>query len=151
MMLTVRGGSAFQKKLAAAAVDFAKCEMMSKIRTLDIILKIRKFTKEEGNVVGWCIYEDDDKVKHREFTIEVSSEQGIEAFIKTIMHEMVHVKQCALAEMRESYGNGKQRILWKGTDHTKTAYTKSPWEKEAYKLQDKLYAKFMKDAMSDMI
>jgi hypothetical protein len=151
MMLTVRGGNAFQKKLAAAAVDFAKCEMMSKIRTLDIILKIRKFTKEEGNVVGWCIYEDDDKVKHREFTIEVSGEQGIEAFIKTIMHEMVHVKQYALAEMRESYGNDKHRIYWKGTDHTKTAYTKSPWEKEAYRLQDKLYSKFMKEAMSDMI
>jgi hypothetical protein len=125
--------------------------MLSKIRTLDIILKIRKFTKEEGNVVGWCIYEDDDKVKHREFTIEVSSEQGIAAFIKTIMHEMVHVKQYALAEMRESYGNDKHRIYWKGTDHTKTAYTKSPWEKEAYRLQDKLYEKFMKEAMSDMI
>jgi len=151
MMLTVRGGNAFQKKLAAAAVDFAKCEMLSKIRTLDIILKIRKFTKEEGNVVGWCIYEDDDKVKHREFTIEVSGEQGIAAFIKTIMHEMVHVKQYALAEMRESYGNDKHRIYWKGTDHTKTAYTKSPWEKEAYRLQDKLYEKFMKEAMSDMI
>jgi hypothetical protein len=151
MMLTVRGGNAFQKKLAAAAVDFAKCEMLSKIRTLDIILKIRKFTKEEGNVVGWCIYEDDDKVKHREFTIEVSGEQGIAAFIKTIMHEMVHVKQYALAEMRESYGNDKHRIYWIGTDHTKTAYTKSPWEKEAYRLQDKLYEKFMKEAMSDMI
>lgn len=151
MMLKVRGGSAFQKKLAAAAVDFAKHEMMSKIRTLDIILKIRKFTKEEGNVVGWCIYEDDDKVKHREFTIEVSSDQCIEAFIKTIMHEMVHVKQYALAEMRESYGTGKQCIYWKGTDHTKTAYTKLPWEKEAYSLQNKLYAKFLKESLSYMI
>jgi hypothetical protein len=151
MQLTIRGGNAFQKKLAAAAIDFAKCELLPKIRTLDIELKLRKFSKDEGNVVGWCIYEDDEKTKHREFTIEVSHEQGLEGFIKTIMHEMVHVKQYALAEMRESYANDKRRVLWKGTDHTKTAYTKSPWEKEAYRLQDKLYAKFMKNCYVDMI
>jgi len=147
MQLVVRGGSAFQKKLAAAAISFAKDELLPKIRTLDITVKLRKFRKDEGNVVGWCVWEDDDKPRHREFTIEVSSEQGLECFIKTLMHEMVHVKQYAMAEMREAYINDKHRILWKGTDHTKTAYTKSPWEKEAYRMQDKLYAKFMKSCV----
>ena len=151
MVVTIRGGSAFQKKLASAVLDFAKAELLPKVRTLDVTLKLRKFRKEEGNVVGWCIYEDDEKPKHREFTIEVSSEQALECFIKTILHEMVHVKQYALAEMREAYTNDKHRIYWKGTDHTKTAYTKSPWEKEAYRLQEKLYTKFMKNCFVDMI
>lgn len=151
MVVTIRGGSAFQKRLAAAAVDFAKTELLPRVRTLDITLKLRKFRKEEGNVVGWCIYDDDERTKHREFTIEVSSEQALECFIKTIMHEMVHVKQYALAEMREGYKNDRHTIHWKGTDHTKTAYTKSPWEKEAYRLQEKLYTKFMKSCFVDMI
>lgn len=151
MILTIKGGTAFQRKLTEAAVNFAKQEMLPRLRTLDITVRLRKFSKDEGNVVGWCIYEDASH-KHREFTIEVSTEQALECFVKTIMHEMVHVKQYALAQMREACNDrGGHAIYWKGTNHTKTAYTKSPWEKEAYRLQDKLYDKFMKNMMSDMV
>ena len=149
MNLTIKGGNSFQKKLAAAAVEFAKSELMPKIRTLDIILKLRKFKPHaDDDAIGWCMYDDDGKIRHREFTIEVSSEQTIEAFVKTIMHEMVHVKQYAKGEIRESYKGGELRVTWDNADHSKTSYSRSPWEKEAYSVQNKLYTKFMKEAMS---
>lgn len=148
MNLTIKGGNSFQKKLAAAALGFAKTELMPKIRTLDIVLKIRSFTEDEGNFVGWCMYDDDGKTKHREFTVEVSSKLAIEEFLQTIMHEMVHVKQYANGEIIERYKGGEMIMLWDNVDHTKTSYSKSPWEKEAYSLQNKLYKKFMKESMS---
>jgi hypothetical protein len=151
MQLSIRGGNAFQKKIAAAAIEFAKGELMPKIRTLDVTLTIRKFkSPHDDDAIGWCTYED-DKIKHREFTIDVSSQQTIEAFIKTIMHEMIHVKQYANGEIRESFKTGELLVTWDNTDHTKTSYSRAPWEKEAYRVQNKLYSKFLKESMSYMI
>jgi len=147
MLVSVRGGSAFQKKLASSAIEFAKKELLPKIHRIAITVKLRKFHSDEGNVVGWCTYDDLTKKNHRVFTVEVCMDQPLEGFIKTILHEMVHVKQYAFAEMQQQYEEGKHRTIWKGNDHTKTAYTKSPWEKEAYRLQNKLYVKFMKHSI----
>lgn len=152
MQLSIRGGTAFQKKLAASAVEFAKGELMPKIRTLDIVLTIRKFkATKDDDAIGWCTYEDDGKIKHREFIIDVSAHQTIEAFVKTIMHEMVHVKQYANGEIRELFRTGELCVMWDNNDHTKTSYSRSPWEKEAYSIQNKLYAKFLKESLSYMI
>jgi hypothetical protein len=53
---------------------------------------------------------------------------------------MVHVKQYAKGELKERYKYGHKQ-LWKGKDHSDTDYWDQPWEKEAYKLQDEMYAK----------
>lgn len=58
----------------------------------------------------------------------------------TVGHEMVHVKQFALNELRE---NEAARLCWKGEEFPKTMsraeYYNAPWEMEAYGKENGLY------------
>lgn len=140
MLLTVKGGNKKQRLIATELVHYVKSLYMPKITTLDITLRIRKFKPEEG-AVGWCTYEDNN-VNPREFVIDVSLDQSFADFIKTVIHEMIHVKQYALGQMKERYKSG-HKILWKDKDYTTTSYSKCPWEREAYRKQETLYEKYM--------
>ena len=55
--------------------------------------------------------------------------------MKTLAHEMVHAKQYLRGELN-GYSNS-----WKGKRLKTYEYDNQPWEKEAYKLEDKLYYK----------
>jgi hypothetical protein len=56
--------------------------------------------------------------------------------LRTLAHEMVHVKQYIRGHYRtELSRNGKVKRFWLGTQVT-AKYEKQPWEIEAYKKQD---------------
>ena len=100
--------------------------LMPRMRTLDIEVKIRKIS---GDAVGYCMQEDTNRM----FTIDVQKDLSLRDFITTICHEMVHVKQYARNEM-DCYGRKwKTKVI-----SDKVGYYDLPWEKEAYRLQDKL-------------
>ena len=124
--IEVIGGNKFQKQTAEKVVQQMIETLMPRMRTLEITVNIKKLT---GDAVGWCMMED----TNREFTIDVHNKLTLKDFVTTICHEMVHVKQYA---RKETCGYGK---MWKGRKiNPKTAYYDLPWEKEAYKIQDKL-------------
>ena len=58
--------------------------------------------------------------------------------MRTLAHEMVHAKQYIFGEL-DGYSDS-----WKGSDVNYYSYEDSPWEKEAYKLEEILYEKFWK-------
>jgi len=125
-IIEVTGGNKFQRAIAEKVVHEMISALLPRFRTLEIEVKIKKLT---GDAVGWCMMED----TNREFTIEVANDLTLKDFITTICHEMVHVKQYARKEM-DCYGK-----KWKKkTIPEKTDYYDLPWEKEAYKMQDKL-------------
>jgi hypothetical protein len=70
---------------------------------------------------------------NREFEIEVSKDLSLRDFVTTICHEMVHVKQYARNEMTDTGMRWKSKRV-----PEKTKYYDLPWEKEAYRMQDKL-------------
>jgi len=120
------GGNKFQRAIAEKVVYEMIHALMPRMRTLEIEVQIKKLT---GDAVGWCMMED----TNREFTIEVSKDLTLKDFVTTVCHEMVHVKQYARKEI-DGYGE-----KWKGRKITpKTDYYDLPWEKEAYRMQDKL-------------
>jgi hypothetical protein len=124
--IEVIGGNKFQKQTAEKVVQKMIETLMPRMRTLEITVNIKKLT---GDAVGWCMMED----TNRDFTIDVHNKLTLKDFVTTICHEMVHVKQFA---RRETCGYG---VKWKGKKITpKTPYYDLPWEKEAYKMQDKL-------------
>ena len=127
--IEVNGGNKFQKEIAYKVVEFCIKELMPRIRTLDITVNIKKI---KSDAVGYCMMED----TNREFEIEVSKELSLKEFISTLTHEMVHVKQYARNEMDGCGGRWKTAKVKKGTN-----YFDLPWEKEAYRLQDKLAQK----------
>lgn len=124
--IEVIGGNKFLRDIAEKTVMRMIKEMMPRMRTLEIEVQIKKL---KGDVAGWCMMED----TNRQFTLEISNELTLRDFITTVCHEMVHVKQYARNEMN---GDG---IRWKkGKVKEGTGYYDLPWEKEAYRLQDKL-------------
>jgi hypothetical protein len=63
-------------------------------------------------------------------------------FIKTVIHELIHVKQYVTGQLSDKVGRASG-VIWKGIDHSKTTYSRQPWEREAYRLQEKLFIEFM--------
>lgn len=74
----------------------------------------------------------------RTFTIEIDRRQTEEEILKTLAHEMVHVRQYCKGELNE------EMTYWKGqrvfTEEMK--YDNYPWEIEADILGDQLYEEF---------
>lgn len=124
--IQVTGGNKFQRVIAEKVTMRMIKELLPRIRTLEIDIEIKKL---KDDVAGWCLMED----TNRWFTLEISSELTLRDFITTVCHEMVHVKQYARKEM-----DGETMRWKKGKVKKDTAYHDLPWEKEAYRLQDKL-------------
>jgi len=125
------GGNKTQRDIAEKVVDFMIGQLLPRYRTLNITVELKNLNDE--NAVGYCMMEDNN----REFTIEVDRKLGIKELVTTICHEMIHVKQYAKKEMDDWSGNGAARWKGKTFNAEKTDYYNLPWEKEAYRLQDK--------------
>mgnify|MGYP001351052573 FL=1 len=125
-LVEVTGGKKYQRDIAQKVVYAMIDTLMPRMRKLDIEVKIRKIS---GDAVGYCMQEDTNRM----FTIDVQKDLSLRDFITTICHEMVHVKQYARNEM-DCYGRKwKTKVI-----SDKVGYYDLPWEKEAYRLQDKL-------------
>ncbi len=125
-LVEVTGGKKYQRDIAQKVVYQMIEVMMPRMRTLEIEVKIRKIS---GDAIGYCMQED----TNRKFTIDIQKDLSLRDFVTTVCHEMVHVKQYARNEM-SAYGR-----KWKKKKVSiDTEYFELPWEKEAYRLQDKL-------------
>lgn len=127
--VSVKGGTKYQREITEKIVHMMIKELMPKMRTLDIEVQL---VKMGGDEVGFCMMGD----HNRHYEIEVDSKQGLNDFVTTICHEMVHLKQYARNEM-----NGEDWRWKKSRVAKNTPYMDLPWEKEAYKLQDELALK----------
>ena len=128
--VTVTGGNKTQRKVAETTTHQMIAELLPRFRTLDIEVKLKKFTKSDEDAIGWCLMEDNN----RTFVIEINKDIGVTELVTTICHEMVHVKQYVRKELFSEvnfYSNREE-------------YLKLPWEIEAYKLQEVLLEKWNK-------
>lgn len=127
-----------RRPLIEEAVDFAVRALVPKIRDLDIEVEVYEFDPSEAFECGYCT-----QMEARHFLFEVAENQSTESLVRTIIHEMVHVKQYVYKELRQYHSKASGlKIQWKGEDHTHTTYTEQPWELEAYDLEERLYAEF---------
>lgn len=79
----------------------------------------------------------------RNFTIDIDKTLSKTDMIRTIIHEMVHVKQYARKELR----NFGLTSSWKGKQYDTLflPIQDRPWEQEAYALENSLYMEYMKE------
>lgn len=142
------GGTKAQRKLAEEVAWYCIYELgLGRYRTLEIEIMLNHCLND--GAYGFCYEGEND----RDFTVEidkridkmedVSGLTGREAFIETICHEMVHVMQTAKGMLTDRFRGGYKKF-WKGVDHTKTPYSKQPWERQAYRMQGKLLKGFLK-------
>jgi len=124
-MIFVEGGSKRQREIAFECASFTWQQLMPRIRNCEVNISLLKFRGYHGTCLD---------IGPREFQIDVDKKLGLgDDFTITIFHEMVHVKQYVRNEM-SAYGR-----KWKKKKvDCDTAYFDLPWEKEAYRMQDKL-------------
>jgi hypothetical protein len=115
----VIGGRKSQHHYAYSIVDFCIGKLMPRMQTLDITIK---FTRLK-DAMGYCLSQD-----KRTFEIEVDSRACLKEQLRTIAHEMVHVKQYARGEL------GSELSTWynKSYNTDKVDYWERPWEIEAH-------------------
>ena len=140
----VTGSNISRRSLAENIVNFCIEELMPRMRTLDIEVKIRSMKDEDA--IGFCLETDNNR------TFEIDAEKTLdeENFIETICHEMIHAWQSATRKMKEK----PNKRLWlckdgKYRNYTNCAYMRQPWEVEAYRMQEGLKTKFMESNLYD--
>ena len=99
-----------------------------------IELELKSYFKDHGDCE---IMEYNSQRKPREFKIRLRKKKSYKSLIKTLAHELVHVKQFALGEMSEFHDRWRDGIDYKDTD-----YFDLPWEIEARMLEHVLYDKY---------
>ena len=109
-----------------AAVDKAmavvqKCMILSNRPDISIDVE---FVSSAG---GGCVDMEDG-----EFLIEINSRMREISIIKTVLHEMIHVKQYAEGRLTQTE--------WMGRPHPDLPYRELPWEIEAYAREQELYS-----------
>jgi hypothetical protein len=144
MHVTVKG-TGFRNQIAEASKFFADLLMDPRmVRNLNIEIEVGKL-----DVDGECVDEEGTR-NPRWFTINLKK-QRIEDMIKTLAHEMVHVKQHAKNELQTGHviatrGGLKISSKWKGEiwkpKRKEDEYYDSPWELEAYSKEISLFYKF---------
>lgn len=124
----------FRPFVKRAALFYAN-ELMSP-RMLENILVRVKFNSKI-NAHGYAsVTEFSPSNKARQFEIELHPGIGAKEILKTLAHEMVHVKQYATGDINI---NGTR---WKGSKVDAPDYWTEPWEIEAYGMQPGLFTKF---------
>jgi len=127
------------KAIIKQSVIFAINELLPNKRKLDLIVKRKNKLLEEHNAYGLCYSTDDPHY----YFIDLYRDQDNAELLRTLFHEMTHVKQYAKKEL--VYRTGYS--LWKGQRYKDESDEKEwnrPWEKEARKYEKILYNKFVK-------
>ena len=77
----------------------------------------------------------------RTFTISLHSKMKEIDYVKTLLHELVHVKQWVEGSLKLKSG----RTYYKGMNVSDLDYRRQPHEFEAFKLQEELYIQYNRD------
>jgi hypothetical protein len=151
MNITITGmiGKRKEKALLKEAAEFFADQLMDPRMVRNLTLDIEVYNNLD--VEGECV--DEDGVRNpRWFTIGLKSYEYIDVMIKTLAHEMVHVKQHAKNELQTGHavaarGGLKIYSKWMGeiwkAKRKEDDYFDSPWEIEAYGREVGLYAKWV--------
>lgn len=113
---------------------------------LEIEVNVTKSTAD-----GFCEYVDTN-VNPKSFIIEIHNKLSGTELIKTVMHEMVHVKQYVKGELKERYKPNHHHVWHKELIIVNSKnFNDVPWEVEARDLEEKLFNeyRYMNDNSND--
>jgi len=134
--LEVTGGCKRDRALAEDVVWFCLEKLLPRHRALDITVTLKK-TFEDG-AWGLCYGGEDDRDMYIDIDHRMYKELGWEAFVDTVCHEMVHVKQSVRGELKEYFRPHYKRVWMcrdgKYRDYDNIPYERQPWEVEAHRM-----------------
>ena len=136
--LNIIGGRKKQRQVVEDAVKWSIKKLnLHRIRTLNLTFSIKSLKSLYGQLVQL-----DDK--RREFEIVLDKNIDTKDLIRTVIHEMVHVKQYIRKEMDSEIVGSRMR--WKSKTYPyDIKYDDMPWEKEANRLETKYGNEYLKE------
>jgi hypothetical protein len=105
-----------------------------------IYVEIQHRGLKRENVFGWCDYTG-DSYRPREFLIELDTWMPEELYVKTLLHELVHLRQWVTGSLRAKRG----KRYYDGTNVEEIEYWEQPHEIEAREQEVILYAEYLQD------
>lgn len=134
------GSTIFRRHIKMAAEYYAS-KLMSRRMVESLHIKVVLKPNLDGNADGICSFEDhDDGVRY--FEIEIDKKNSERQVLINLAHEMVHVKQFALGEMKD--GVTSAHTYWQGIQISEedNDYWDLPWEIEAHGREKGLFTRF---------
>ena len=128
-------GYGYRKRLCQDATIWFLDKFLPRHR-LDVRIVHRGLKREF--VYGWCDFEDDYR-RPRSFLIELQSHMDEENYIKTLFHELVHLRQWVTGNLRQKRG----KTYYGLTNVDELDYADRPHEIEARIEEQRLYDKYM--------
>ena len=98
----------------------------------DVSIDVNVVTRCDGENSALCWGDKDGaeiEIARKSFDVEFT----LDEMMLNLAHELVHAKQFIRGELHPSLDK------WKRLDYTNVPYSRTPWEKEAYLLEDKLF------------
>ena len=143
MILNICGKpSKVSKQQIANAVYFYAEYLMSErlLKNIELEIVLEKGLMASERDQAYCVNLSENKTA-REFEISIDAGLGKRSMLLALAHEMVHVKQYALGELRY---NRRQRLhRFQGISyHPNYLYWEQPWEIEAFGRELGLYRMF---------
>jgi hypothetical protein len=146
MQLYIEGYRSHNKELyqavGSAALYYGALLLGTRmLNNIHLDIKLTKNLKKKEQAYGYCHITDDNLNKPREFMIELDTSMihSFDQILIWLAHEMVHLKQFVRKELYD-YETGK--VQWKKRMYGNVNYEDQPWEKEAYRLEEKIYNEF---------
>lgn len=140
MYLIVEGGRKKERDRAEKIAAWVFKKLMPRHRAYSVTIHLRDILMKEG-AYGWCFEAD-----KRDFIVDVHKKieeyESPAEYIKTFLHELVHVWQYTTGTCKFTNGG---KCYWKGKDYTSAPYSKQPWERQAFRMQESLYEELAKE------
>ena len=136
--LNIIGGRKKQRQVVEDVVKWSIKKLnLHRIRTLNLTFSIKTLKSLYGQ-----LEQLDDK--RREFSVVLDKNVDTKDLIRTVIHEMVHIKQYIRKEMDSEIVGSRMR--WKSKTYPyDIKYDDMPWEKEANRLETKYGNEYLKE------
>ena len=129
------------RDLSSRALEYMFKKRKKLLKNVCVTIKLDHEETVKENAHGLCLWTD-HIYRPKKFSIVLSDKLNKKLFRKTLLHELVHVKQYIMNELKDCYSG---QIKWKKKIYEDTEdyyeYINTPWEKQAYSVSEKLYEK----------
>jgi hypothetical protein len=150
MKISVRGKTDGLTKNSTRYICKQASELLLSPKLSNNIYVQIQYMKLEDDSWGYCSPTDFECRLHREFEILINSQISKINQVKTLVHEMVHLKQFAKGEFKQ-YQNESYSWLGKRMQISSEDYYNMPWEIEAVEMERTLCQEIAKKMKVDKI
>ena len=142
-IVSVSGGNKKQRTDVFEMAFWYIDRYMRRFRSLEIDIElVADKSMDLPDCHGWA-----EKRGRRVFEIEINKNLKDDDFTTIVFHELCHVEQWAKGKLADLNKKGNI-VRWKGHIYENYAYTKQPWERQAYRKQEvalKYWKKYKKN------